>query len=470
MKKQRIFTRILIPTMIMLLLVPPVSCWIFHQAAKKYAYGEAEQELDTLQKNLLPIIEKSMHDEMMDSPRKRVASFVREGAALIRQMNTDAAFFVYTEEKKLVYPYEESEKERVKELSEQAVNCLWKLTDENKLLTTTLHKNGQEEYLAKLYLVPVNSRAFHYMVTYCPTDRIDAWINRASWMVFATSGGICLVLAGVLWVVTIGITKPLARLCNEANRIGEGNFEPIAKSFDLEELESLRLSMNQMAAKLAQSDTQQKTFFQNVSHELRTPLMSIGGYAQGIEMEVVPDAKQAAHTILEESQRLTGLVESLLTLSRLENGTTKPDFKALEVNALIRQSMERMNGLAMQRKIRLTFHSDQEEILVWADEMLTGKVLDNLLSNALRYGKCQVTITQICQNKEVQIQIADDGPGIDPKDLPHIFERCYKGKGGNFGIGLAIVRAAVAGMGGRITAENEENKGAVFTLYLPEKK
>ncbi len=468
MKKQRIFTRILIPAMIMLLLVPPVSCGIFHQAAKKYAYEEAEKELDALQKNLLPAIKTCMQDEAAGSPKERVGKFVREAAAVIRRMNTDATFFVYTEEKKLVYPYEESEKAEIKDLSDQAVGYLDELTDETKLLMTTLQKDEGGEYLAKCYLVPVNSRAFHYMVTYCPTDRIQTWVNRASWMVFATSGGICLVLAGVLWMVAIGITRPLERLCREVNRIGEGSFELIGESFDLKELESLRLTMNQMAAKLEQSDTQQKTFFQNVSHDLRTPLMSIGGYAQGIEMGVFPDPKQAAHTIMEESQRLTSLVESLLTLSKLENGTTKPDLKPLKLETSIRQSMERMNGLAMQKEIQLIWNPEEKEEYVLADEMLMGKIWDNLLSNALRYGKRQVEITEIGQKGEVQIQIADDGPGINPKDLPHIFDRCYKGKGGNFGIGLAIVKAAVMGMGGRISVENRENGGAVFTLYLPE--
>ena len=468
MKKQRIFTRILIPTMMILFLVPPVSCGIFHQTAKKYAYEEAEKELDTLQKNLLPAIKACMQDETVGLPRERVGKFVREAATVIRRMNTDATFFVYTEEKKLVYPYGESEKAEVKDLSDQAVGYLGELTDETKLLVTTLKRDEGGEYLAKLYLVPVNSRAFHYMVTYCPTDRIQTWVNRASWMVFATSGGISLILAGVLWMVTVGITNPLERLCREANRIGEGSFDPIGESFDLKELESLRLTMNQMASKLEQSDIQQKTFFQNVSHDLRTPLMSIGGYAQGIEMGVFSDPKQAAHTIMEESMRLTSLVESLLTLSRLENGTTKPHLVPLKLETSIRQSMERMNGLAVQRGIRFIWNPGKEDGLVLADEMLMGKILDNLLSNALRYGKQQVEITEICQKGEVQIQIADDGPGIDPKDLPHIFERCYKGKGGNFGIGLAIVKAAIMGMGGRISAENRANGGAVFTLYLPE--
>ncbi len=467
MKKQRIFTRILIPTIIMLLLVPPISCGIFHQAAKKYAYMEAEKELDAMQKNLLPTIEECMHDNTLDSPRKRVGKFVREAAAIISQMNTDATFFVYTEGKKLVYPYDESAKADVKELSDQVVSHMDELTDENKLLTVTMQRNALEKYLAKIYLVPGGSKAFHYMVTYCPTNRIQTWVNKASWMVFATSFGICLVLVGILWIATLGITKPIERLCSEANRIGEGNFEPIKESFNIKELESLRLSMNQMAYKLNQSDTQQKTFFQNVSHDLRTPLMSIGGYAQGIEMDVFPDSKQAAHTIMEESQRLTSLVESLLTLSRLENGTTKPDLKPMKPETAIRQSIERMNGLAVQKGIEFMWNPVENEPHILADEMLMGKILDNLLSNALRYGKHQVAITEIRTKNEVQIKVFDDGPGIDPKDLPHIFERCYKGKDGNFGIGLTIVKTAITGMGGRITAENGKDVGAVFTLHLP---
>ena len=105
--------------------------------------------------------------------------------------------------------------------------------------------------------------------------------------------------------------------------------------------------------------------------------------------------------------------------------------------------------------------------MVRGQAMLLDQILDNLLSNAIRYAATSVVIRVRHKNQKVQISVLDDGPGIDPKDLPHIFERCYKGKGGKFGIGLAIVKTAAAKMNGNVTAANRKTSGAVFTLYLP---
>lgn len=104
--------------------------------------------------------------------------------------------------------------------------------------------------------------------------------------------------------------------------------------------------------------------------------------------------------------------------------------------------------------------------MVYGEEELLGKILENLLTNAIRYAKTTVTISVNSEEKQVAISVSDDGDGIDEKDLPHLFERCYKGRGGNFGIGLAIAHSAAEKMEGSLSAENRANGGAVFTLAL----
>lgn len=94
------------------------------------------------------------------------------------------------------------------------------------------------------------------------------------------------------------------------------------------------------------------------------------------------------------------------------------------------------------------------------------KVLENLLTNAIRYAKANFTISVINENKMLCISVADDGDRISAKDLPHLFERCYKGKGGNFRIGLAIAISAAQKMGGTLSAAKALPCGAVFTLCL----
>ena len=225
--------------------------------------------------------------------------------------------------------------------------------------------------------------------------------------------------------------------------------------------------MNGMARQLQRSDQVQKDFFQNVSHELRNPLMSISGYAQGIEQGVFPAPKEAAHTILEESVRLTALVNSLLTLSRMESGQNAPALAPVLLGEAIGDCLDRFHGLALQKGVTLAAPAVDGTLAVLGDEELLGKVLDTLVSNAVRYAKTAVTVAVAAERGRVQISVLDDGAGIGEKDLPHLFERCYKGPGGNFGLGLSIAQTAARAMGGTLAAANRPEGGAAFTLTLP---
>ena len=203
-------------------------------------------------------------------------------------------------------------------------------------------------------------------------------MDRTSLLVLVISGLFVLVAISVLWVTARSVSRPLNRLCWEADRIGTGDFSEISPTFSLRELEQLRVSMNEMSRQLQRSDQVQKDFFQNVSHELRNPLMSISGYAQGIEQGVFPAPKEAAHTILEESVRLTELVNSLLTLSRMESGQTSPVLTSVSLRDAIGDCLDRFHGLALQKGVVLAAPVVDETLAVLGDEELLGKVLDNL--------------------------------------------------------------------------------------------
>lgn len=194
--------------------------------------------------------------------------------------------------------------------------------------------------------------------------------------------------------------------------------------------------------------------------------MSISGYAQGIEQGVFQPPKDAAHTILTESLRLTEVVNSLLTLSRLESGQQNIALGPVRVVEVIEDCLDRLNGLAVQQGISLTLVPFEKSIMVYGEEELLGKIMENLLTNAIRYAKTTVTIAVKAEKRQVAISVSDDGDGIDEKDLPHLFERCYKGRGGNFGIGLAIAHSAAEKMDGQLEAANRCEGGAAFALLM----
>lgn len=462
MRTQKIFSRLLVPAMVALLMLPPLSCLIFHQAAKRYAYNEAVRELQTLQERIVPIMEHSFSGGGEDDPIK---SFLGKAGPLASQMGGNARLMILAGQMQVIYPRDEQLRQAVTPLAEEFRQYI----QDNGTLredADTLTASDGETYLVNIYESPVQSQRLRYIITYCPTSRIGGWVTEAAVLVLAIASVFVVLVFAVLWTATRSITQPLHRLCREAERIGGGSFTEIEPAFSLRELEDLRLAMNRMSDQLMRSDQSQKNFFQNVSHELRNPLMSISGYAQGIEQGIFQPPKDAAHTILTESLRLTEVVNSLLTLSRLESGQQNITLGPVRVVEVIEDCLDRLNGLAVQRGISLALVPFDQSITVYGEEELLGKTLENLLTNAIRYAKTTVTISVKVEKRQVDISVADDGDGIDEKDLPHLFERCYKGKGGNFGIGLAIAHSAAEKMEGRLEAENQHQGGAIFTLSL----
>ena len=221
-----------------------------------------------------------------------------------------------------------------------------------------------------------------------------------------------------------------------------------------------------MQEKLSKADEAERAFFQNASHELRTPLMSISGYAQGIQRGVFEDVSQAAGVILDESRRLTEVVDGILTLTRMDQLRYQVVPVEVELNAFVEDQLERLEGLAYQRKIRLEFHP-QKEHKITTDAMLLSRAYSNIMSNCIRYAKSEVR-TEIFRDGEwVRIRVTDVGPGLGKEELPHLFDRFYKGKNGNHGLGLSIAKASMEYMGGTVTAVSREN-GAEFLMGMPQ--
>ena len=465
MKKQSLFARILIPTLLALAILPPAACLIFRHAAEQYAYTEAEQDLWALQESVLPLMEQRFEDNRTSGMQERVRGFLKSVSGTVRRQQGRAKLLIYASGQRLIYPNDEQERSDAQAVSALCVAYMQSERFDEDTDVVRLSGDGEND-LVSVYRVPTQSQQIEYLVTYCPVSQIGTWIDGASRMVLLIAFGMMALIALVLWFAAGSVAKPLRRLCKSAAAIGAGGFDEITPSFSVREPESLRQSMNAMVIQLRRADEIQRDFFQNVSHELRNPLMSICGYAQGIEQGVFPEPKQAAHTILEESDRLTRLVSSLLTLSRIESGRHAPELAPLCVGECLEDSLDRAAGAALQKGVQLHETAPEKQLFALGDEELFAQVAENLLSNAIRYAHATVEVA--CTEKDgwIQVTVTDDGDGIDEKDLPRIFERCYKGRGGHFGIGLAIARSAAEQMQGTLSAVNRENGGACFIWTL----
>ena len=216
-----------------------------------------------------------------------------------------------------------------------------------------------------------------------------------------------------------------------------------------------------LANKIEQSQETQRRFFQNTSHELKTPLMTVQGYAEGIQTGIT-EPKAAADVILQESDRMTHLVNELLSLSKIDLHSLKPNLVKTDLREVLYDSLRAAEPLTESRKIKLTPVLPDEPVYINGDEDMLEKVFSNILSNGIRHCKSEVKITCTPYSRFVMIKFHDDGDGIKEDDMPRIFDRFYTGANGCTGIGLALAQELVKLHGGSISAYNDN--GAVFAI------
>ena len=209
----------------------------------------------------------------------------------------------------------------------------------------------------------------------------------------------------------------------------------------------------------------QQTFFQNASHELKTPLMAIQGYAEGI-LAGVMDTGSAAEVILEESDRMTELVEELLDISKIDMGRQQLALSEMDIRELLYDSIRAVESAAAASGITIAPDFSEEPIMVKCDDTQMRRAVTNILTNGLRYARSELRLTCRADRRQVTIRIQDDGDGIAEADLPHIFDRFYMGRSGKSGIGLALTREIIHLHKGTIRARNGDT-GAVFEISIP---
>ncbi len=229
--------------------------------------------------------------------------------------------------------------------------------------------------------------------------------------------------------------------------------------------------------RIKQLENTRKEFVANVSHELRTPLSMIKGYVETLIDGAKDDPEVAPKfllTIQKHADRLTALIEDLLTISRLESGQIVLNLQPLDLSSLIRRVADELKDRAAKRNARFVIEAG-DEIRVPADGERLHQALFNLFDNAIKYGGGNGEVRVICEISagRVEISVRDRGPGIPPDAVERIFERFYRvdrarsREQGGTGLGLSIVKHIVQSHGGEVWARNEPGGGAAFFLTIP---
>ena len=222
-----------------------------------------------------------------------------------------------------------------------------------------------------------------------------------------------------------------------------------------------------LGRKIENAQNDQNKFFQNASHELKTPLMSIQGYAEAIQTDVMEHHK-AADVIMEESERMTGLVNDILAISRIDSGQLRLSRMELDVREVLYDCINSQKFSLQKNNITASLDFCDTKAAVNGDEEQLRKAFMNIIANDIRYCCHELRIECDKKSAYIFIRFIDDGPGIDTELLDRIFERFSTGQKGQTGIGLALTKEIITLHDGKITASNKENEGTVFEIRLPE--
>lgn len=453
------------PFLILLILIPLATLILFNLSFRIYSNATAKNELKTTIRAVEKEIKSELETDGGQPSEKKALSMARNILMALKSSHFSQGmdFYLLDRDAKPVFP------SQIK-LAPSQIAYLDVIKDQylemNQGTVYTIPVNGKK-YFTIAYSLNNDDLTNLTAVFVLPADRMNKYLGAVNLILFA------IMLLGILIAIYFSekiaehITVPITRLGVLSLQIGQGDFDVSHFTIPQDTLEFKQLYDNIciMVGRLETYDKNQKTFLQNASHELRTPLMSIQGYAEGIESGIFPDTKEAAQIIKRESIRLNELVSELLTLSRYESGTYKPQWEEVNLCHLLKDYTQRLMGLAAKSEKQLELLLPEYDVMIQTDDVILSQAVINIVSNCMRYARQKVTISLEKKGGIVSLIISDDGDGIPQNDIPFIFDRFYKGKNGNFGLGLAIAKSAAELLNGRIKAYNQE-QGAVFEILF----
>jgi two-component system OmpR family sensor kinase len=271
------------------------------------------------------------------------------------------------------------------------------------------------------------------------------------------------------------LTAPLDRLTRAAQAVAGGDLSQRVDIRSHDEIGELSLAFNGMTASLAEAETLRKNLMADVAHELRTPLTVVQGNLQAILDGVYPLEMAQVASLYDETRLLTRLVDDLHDLALADAGQLRLERGPVDLSELARTAVDYFAPAASAVGVVLELDAQDDLPPVDGDAGRLAQVLRNLLANALRHtppgGRVIVRLDRA--GALARLQVADTGSGIAPEDLPHVFDRFYRGenrgRAGGAGLGLAIARQLVAAHDGQIEVASPPGAGTTFTITLPVK-
>ena len=345
-------------------------------------------------------------------------------------------------------------------------------------ITSQIHTRG-EDNPSILVSIPFPNTKTKVLMLYTPISGVtktSAAIERL--LLFALLGSI--LFAGfVAFFLSRNLTGPIHNISKTAIRFAARKYYSRTTAVGPDEIGQLGRIFNGMAEEIEKKERSSQEFFSDVTHELKTPLAAIQAITESILDGVVRaklDKKRFLGIILHECQQMNTLISEILLLEQLETTQIEFHWEKLNLMDLLQAQQEKYRPLLEEKMLRFDIEAAPEIDAIRADAGRLEQVLNNLLSNAIRYsfpgGKILLQVAK--EDKNLRICVLDHGEGIPSDSIPYLWDRFYRvdksrsrNKGGT-GLGLTVTKKLVEGMGGTISVESTPGEQTIFTIILPQ--
>lgn len=329
--------------------------------------------------------------------------------------------------------------------------------------------------------IKVLNKGEQEIVAFCYVSTKSSFVSgltMATMRTFLTAAIITILISLVfIYILSYNLARPLRQMSNAAKKFAVGDFSARVNVTNEDEVGELALAFNQMADSLTASEGMRRSFIANVSHELKTPMTTIAGFVDGMLDGTIPPERHRHYMniVSLEVKRLSRLVQSMLSLSRIDNGELKLNCQEFEMFSVIVNVLAGFEQKISQKNIEIKGLEDFVTLKVNADPDLMHQVIYNLIENAVKFTNENgyISFSAIETKYDISVAIENSGPGIPPEDIRYVFDRFYKtdksrsvDKKG-MGLGLFITKSIMRLHGGYIYVESEPDKYCRFTFKLP---
>ncbi|MGE6540342.1 ATP-binding protein [Bacillus luti] len=331
-------------------------------------------------------------------------------------------------------------------------------------------------YICTVSPIIVAGKTEGYVYMFLGTESIEGMVNGLTRQ-FIIAGVITFLLTAItIFLLSRLLTKPLLHMKHATEKMSRGDLSVSLTTSRNDEIGELASSIQTLANDLHYMKTERSEFLASVAHELRTPLTYVRGYADiALKESTSPEQRLRYLSIIkDESDYITNLVQDLFLLAQMEKHNFSIVVTEVQLHPFLTRITEKVNAMYKERHVKVSL-TCPSSLLVSLDEQRFEQVIVNILSNAYRHSKehSHINISVTEDTKHISITIEDEGEGIPPEDLPHIFDRFYRvdkartRATGGTGLGLSIVKEIVELHSGNITVTSKVDHGSCFIISLP---